>query len=162
MTIKVFKICLFDGRRIHELYELNRDKAARIRELEREKQTERDFHRVQLKGYGKDFRELLEQIEEHKADEERLKKEIGLLKEMYIQSEKARQHLADRLQKVMKDLTGSSRPQEGKTPPSPAQAPQSASLTAPPEGEPRAAEGIGPCNVQPGVHFDYRKGRIVL
>lgn len=155
MTIKVFKICLFDGRRIHELYELNREKAARIRELEREKQTERDFHRVQLKGYGKDFRELLEQIEEHKADEERLKKEIGLLKEMYIQSEKARQHLADRLQKVMKEL-------EEREPPAAETSSGPCGATFPVRGEGKAEGNAGICNAQPGVHFDYRKGRIVL
>ena len=145
MTIKVIKICLFDGRRIHELYELNRDKAARIRELEREQRTERDFHRVQLKGYGRDFRELLEQIEEHKADEERLKNEIGLLKEMYSQSEKARQHLADRLQKVMKEPEHC-RATEGKTHPSP-------SATPPLAGEARAAES--------GGHYKSNAGEIV-
>ena len=57
MTIKVYKICLFDGKRIHELYEECARKEGRIREAEKE----RNFHRIQIKRYGQDFKDLLEQ-----------------------------------------------------------------------------------------------------
>lgn len=100
MEIKVYKICLFDGKRIHELYEECARKEGRIREAEKE----RNFHRIQIKRYGQDFKDLLEQIEDLKADRDQLKKEQVLLKEMYIQSEKARKHLAGRLEECMKEL----------------------------------------------------------
>ena len=100
MTIKIFKICLFDGTRIHELYELNEKAAARLREMK----TERDFHRVQLKGYGNHFKELLEQIEEHKQQEREQARKLELLKSMFIESEKARKSLGEKLRQAEREL----------------------------------------------------------
>ena len=121
MTIKIFKICLFDGKRIHELYELNKKAAARLREME----TERDFHRVQLKGYGKDFQALLEQIEEHKQQDREQARKLELLKSMFIESEKARKSLGEKLcqaereLKRLRDEKGTSSVTADAAPPSP-------------------------------------------
>ena len=93
MEIKVTRVYLFGGNRVKELFEEGCKKDAKIRELN----TAIKFQDVQQRGLGKEFRKLLELLEERKQDLERKHKEIGLLKQMYLESEKARQDLAEKL-----------------------------------------------------------------
>lgn len=107
MTIKIFKICLFDGKRVHELYELNEKAAARLREME----TERDFHRVQLKGYGKDFEAMLREQKQLREEIEVLKRtcevqhaERDEWEHRYRESEKARKSLGEKLCQAEREM----------------------------------------------------------
>lgn len=97
MEIKFIRVYLSGSKRIHELYEEGQKKEAKIREL----RTAVKAQDLQMKGWGRDFQELLLQIEEHKAEEARLKKQLELSTEMYKKSEEARKSLGEKLEKAM-------------------------------------------------------------
>ena len=100
MTIKVYKICLFDGKRIHELYEECARKEGWIREAEKE----RNDHRRQIRQYGRDFKDLLEQIEDLKGKLRVMCEERDEWVKRYLESEKARKSLGEKLRRAMEDM----------------------------------------------------------
>ena len=111
MTIKVYKICLFDGKRIHELYEECARKEGKIREAEKE----RNDHRRQIRQYGRDFKDLLEQIEDLKGKLRVMCEERDEWVKRYLESEKARKSLGEKLRRAMEDMEELEKRAEGNT-----------------------------------------------
>ena len=69
----------------------------RIREAEKE----RNFHRIQIKRYGQDFKDLLEQIKDLKGKLRVMCEERDEWIHKYRASEEARKSLGEKLNKAM-------------------------------------------------------------
>ena len=121
MEIKVIRVYLTGSKRIHELYEEKQQALLKQEELRRAVRAQDR----QMKGYGKDFEQML-------REKELLRAEIGRIKEIYDEvrnerdewehryreSEKARKSLGEKLEhavgalELLKEREGNSGPSQ--------------------------------------------------
>lgn len=121
MEIKVIRVYLTGSKRIHELYEEKQQALLKQEELRRAVRAQDR----QMKGYGKDFEQML-------REKEALREEIGKIKDVfdevrherdewerrYRESEKARKSLGEKLEhavgalELLKEREGNSGPSQ--------------------------------------------------
>ena len=125
MEIKVIRVYLTGSKRIHELYEEKQQAILKQEELRRAVRAQDR----QMRGYGKDFEQML-------REKELLREEIGKIKDVfdevrherdewerrYRESEKARKSLGEKLEhavgalELLKERQGTPHPSAAQTP----------------------------------------------
>lgn len=151
MEIKVIRVYLTGSKRIHELYEENQKFLQKQEELRRAVRAQDR----QMRGYGKDFEQML-------REKELLRAEIGKIKEIYDEvlserdewehryreSEKARKSLGEKLEhavgalELLKEREGTPHPSAAQTPAELGTS-HASRASGSPQGE---GKGAGPCS----------------